>query len=40
VFAGDAVAAKKPDPAIYELAVRELGVAKAETVAIEDSRAG
>ncbi|HEX4519307.1 MAG TPA: HAD-IA family hydrolase [Gaiellaceae bacterium] len=40
VFAGDAVDAKKPDPAIYELAVARMGVAPAETLAIEDSRNG
>jgi len=40
VFAGDAVRAKKPDPAIYELAVADLGVAKAATIVIEDSRSG
>lgn len=37
---GDAVAAKKPDPAIYELAVARLGARKAETLVIEDSRNG
>ncbi len=40
VFAGDVVAAKKPDPAIYDLAVAQLGVRKSETVVIEDSRNG
>jgi HAD superfamily hydrolase (TIGR01509 family) len=40
VFAGDAVPAKKPDPAIYELAVRSLGVDAGDAVAIEDSRNG
>jgi HAD superfamily hydrolase (TIGR01509 family) len=40
IFAGDVVAAKKPDPAIYELAVATLGVAREQTVVIEDSRNG
>jgi HAD superfamily hydrolase (TIGR01509 family) len=40
VVAGDVVAAKKPDPAIYELALRLLGTAREETLAIEDSRIG
>jgi len=40
VFAGDIVAAKKPDPAIYELAVERLGVVPARTLAVEDSRNG
>ena len=40
VVAGDAVPAKKPDPAVYELALRELGVAPDEAVAVEDSRIG
>lgn len=40
VFAGDAVAAKKPDPAIYTLAVARLGVDPARSVAVEDSRNG
>ncbi|MBV8598342.1 MAG: HAD-IA family hydrolase [Actinobacteria bacterium] len=40
VFAGDVVPAKKPDPAIYLLALRELGVDAAEAVAIEDTRNG
>jgi HAD superfamily hydrolase (TIGR01509 family) len=40
VFAGDVVPAKKPDPAIYELAIRELGVDKAEAIVVEDSRNG
>lgn len=39
VFAGDAVARKKPAPDIYELAVREL-CARGDAVAIEDSRNG
>ena len=40
VLAGDIVAAKKPDPAIYELAVARLRVRKDEVVVIEDSRNG
>ena len=40
IFAGDIVRAKKPDPAIYELAVSRLGVRKDETIVIEDSRNG
>ncbi len=40
VFAGDIVPAKKPDPAIYLLALEELGVQPAETLVIEDSRNG
>jgi HAD superfamily hydrolase (TIGR01509 family) len=40
VFAGDIVPAKKPDPAIYELALSELGRAPADAIVIEDSRNG
>ena len=40
VFAGDVVPAKKPDPAIYELAVRTLGLDKDDTLVVEDSRNG
>ncbi len=40
IFAGDIVRAKKPDPAIYELAVSRLGARKDETIVIEDSRNG
>jgi HAD superfamily hydrolase (TIGR01509 family) len=40
VFAGDAVAAKKPDPAIYDLALERLGVSSEQAIAIEDSRNG
>jgi HAD superfamily hydrolase (TIGR01509 family) len=40
VFAGDLVVAKKPDPAIYELAVERLGVGRADAVVVEDSRNG
>ncbi len=40
VFAGDVVPAKKPDPAIYLLAVDELGLDPADTLVVEDSRNG
>ena len=40
VFAGDIVPAKKPDPAIYLLAVDRLGIAPADAIVIEDSRNG
>ena len=40
VFAGDIVPRKKPAPDIYELALRELGVAAADAVVVEDSRNG
>jgi HAD superfamily hydrolase (TIGR01509 family) len=40
VFAGDAVAAKKPDPAIYELALEQLGISAGDAIVIEDSRNG
>jgi HAD superfamily hydrolase (TIGR01509 family) len=40
VFAGDIVPAKKPDPAIYELAIERLGITPREAIAIEDSRNG
>ena len=40
IFAGDVVPAKKPDPAIYQLAVTELGLDPARTLVIEDSRNG
>ena len=40
VFAGDVVPAKKPDPAIYLLALGELGLDPADTLVIEDSRNG
>jgi HAD superfamily hydrolase (TIGR01509 family) len=40
VFAGDIVPAKKPDPAIYELALSKLGCAPTDAIAIEDSRNG
>jgi HAD superfamily hydrolase (TIGR01509 family) len=40
VFAGDVVAAKKPDPAIYVLALEQMGVDAAEAIVVEDSRNG
>jgi HAD superfamily hydrolase (TIGR01509 family) len=40
VFAGDAVAAKKPDSAIYELALEQLAISPEEAIVIEDSRNG
>jgi HAD superfamily hydrolase (TIGR01509 family) len=40
VFAGDVVPAKKPDPAIYQLALERLQVAPEEAIVIEDSRNG
>ncbi|MGW7681652.1 HAD-IA family hydrolase [Kribbella sp. NPDC054772] len=40
VFAGDVVPRKKPDPAVYELTVQELGLDPAETLVVEDSRNG
>jgi len=40
IFAGDVVPAKKPDPAIYSLAVKELRLDSADTLVIEDSRNG
>jgi len=40
VFAGDVVPAKKPDPAIYELVVQDLGLDRGDTVVVEDSRNG
>lgn len=40
VFAGDVVPAKKPDPAIYLLAVETLGLVSADTLVVEDSRNG
>jgi HAD superfamily hydrolase (TIGR01509 family) len=40
ILAGDVVPAKKPDPAIYELALSRLGAARAEAVVVEDSRNG
>jgi HAD superfamily hydrolase (TIGR01509 family) len=40
VLAGDVVAKKKPDPEIYELAKKRLGLQGKECVVIEDSRNG
>lgn len=40
LFAGDAVPAKKPDPAIYRLAIDALDVDPSDTLVIEDSRNG
>lgn len=40
VFAGDAVPEKKPDPAVYTLALARLGLDPAASVAVEDSRNG
>jgi HAD superfamily hydrolase (TIGR01509 family) len=40
VFAGDVVPAKKPDPAIYQLAVGNLGVAADQVIVVEDSSNG
>jgi HAD superfamily hydrolase (TIGR01509 family) len=40
VYAGDVVAAKKPDPAIYVLALERMGVDAAEAIVVEDSRNG
>ena len=40
VFAGDVVPAKKPDPAIYLLALEELEVAPDDAIVVEDSRNG
>jgi HAD superfamily hydrolase (TIGR01509 family) len=40
VAAGDAVAEKKPAPAVYALALDRLGVAAGEAVAFEDSQNG
>lgn len=40
IFAGDVVPAKKPDPAIYNMAVEVLGLDPAETLVVEDSRNG
>jgi len=40
VFAGDAVPAKKPDPAIYRLAMDVLDLDPSDTLVVEDSRNG
>ena len=40
IFAGDVVKAKKPDPAIYNLAAVTLGLSPKNIVVIEDSHIG
>lgn len=40
IFAGDIVQKKKPDPEIYNLASKELGLAPDTCVVVEDSRNG
>ena len=40
VFAGDIVPAKKPDPAIYVLALDRLSIERNDAIVIEDSRNG
>ncbi|KAK9825328.1 hypothetical protein WJX74_009721 [Apatococcus lobatus] len=40
VFAGDVVPKKKPDPAIYNLAAKELGLEPSRCVVVEDSFIG
>jgi HAD superfamily hydrolase (TIGR01509 family) len=40
VFAGDVVPAKKPDPAIYLLALERMGIGPDDAIVIEDSRNG
>jgi HAD superfamily hydrolase (TIGR01509 family) len=40
VFAGDVVPAKKPDPAIYLLALERIGLEPDDAIVIEDSRNG
>ena len=40
IFAGDVVPAKKPDPAIYLLAIDSLGLDPADALVVEDSRNG
>ncbi len=40
VLAGDVVPSKKPDPAIYTLALERLAVPPAEVLVVEDSRNG
>jgi HAD superfamily hydrolase (TIGR01509 family) len=40
VFAGDVVPAKKPDPAIYTLALERLGITPGDAIVVEDSRNG
>jgi len=40
ILAGDVVSRKKPDPEIYQLAARTLGIEPRECVVVEDSRNG
>ncbi|MGZ6673095.1 MAG: HAD-IA family hydrolase [Solirubrobacteraceae bacterium] len=40
VFAGDVVSAKKPDPAIYVLALERMGIDADQAIVVEDSRNG
>ena len=40
VVTGDEVEAHKPDPAIYQLALRRLGVPGDEAIAVEDTAHG
>lgn len=40
ILAGDVVSKKKPDPEIYNLACRKLGLSPSECVVVEDSRNG
>jgi HAD superfamily hydrolase (TIGR01509 family) len=40
VFAGDMAKAKKPDPAIYLLALEKLNISPSDCVVVEDSRNG
>lgn len=40
LFCGDVVPAKKPDPAVYLLAIDKLGLDPADTIVVEDSRNG
>ena len=40
IFAGDMVPRKKPDPAVYHLCSRELGLDPARCLVVEDSRNG
>ena len=40
VLAGDVVPAKKPDPAIYTLALERTGADPDQTIVVEDSRNG
>lgn len=40
VFAGDMVKAKKPDPAIYQMALDQMGLDPARCVVVEDSNIG